>query len=223
MEVTDVKLYRMVILTPLPAPLPASLVVYLNHCVHLSICACVQFCLSLGIWHNNTSCPWRGAQLLFFGSGPILLECISELVDVLWLARPSPDLSPKDVPQMFSWRQIWGLCWLWDSLILQNLGDLQQHVDDDLLHCCLDRWMHSHAYRHRAHQKAEWHCLHGRAQWHSPAAEVEFCPPSHSDSFTNHDTSTSIVVVCNHGWRLIMLPSSTPNPLLPIMKIENEF
>ena len=53
-----------------------------------------------------------------------------------------------------------------------------------------------------------------------PLADEEFCPPSHGDPSQNHDTSTSIAVVCDHGWRLVSLPSSTPNPLLPIMKID---
>ena len=51
-------------------------------------------------------------------------------------------------------------------------------------------------------------------------ADVEFCPPSQGDPSPNHDTSTSIAVVCDHGWRLVTLPSSTPNFLLPIMKID---
>ena len=50
-----------------------------------------------------------------------------------------------------------------------------------------------------------------------PLADVEFCPPSHADSFLNHDTSTSIAARCNHGWRL---PNPTPNLLPPIMKTE---
>ena len=56
-----------------------------------------------------------------------------------------------------------------------------------------------------------------------PLADVEFCPPSHGDPSPNHDTSTSIAVVCDHGWRLGTLPGLMPNPLLPITKIQNEF
>ena len=47
--------------------------------------------------------------------GPFLLECLSELVDVLWLVRPSPDMSLEDVPQMFNKRRVFGLHWPWDS------------------------------------------------------------------------------------------------------------
>ena len=54
-------------------------------------------------------------------------------------------------------------------------------------------------------------------------ADVELYPPGHGDPFPNHDTSTSIAVVCDHGWRLVTLPTLTPNLLLSIMKIENEF
>ena len=32
----------------------------------------------------------------------LLLERVSELVDVLWLVRLSPDTSPEDVPHMFN-------------------------------------------------------------------------------------------------------------------------
>ena len=56
-----------------------------------------------------------------------------------------------------------------------------------------------------------------------PLADAELCLPSHGDPFPNHDTSTSIAVVCDHGWRLVTLSSSTSNPLPSIMKIENEF
>ena len=56
-----------------------------------------------------------------------------------------------------------------------------------------------------------------------PLADVEFCPPSHGDPSQNHDTSTSIAVMCNHCWRLGMLPTLMPDPLPPIMKINNEF
>ena len=49
-------------------------------------------------------------------------------------------------------------------------------------------------------------------------ADVEFCPPSHGDSSLNHDTSISIAVVCDHGLRLVTLPSSTPNLVRPITK-----
>ena len=52
-------------------------------------------------------------------------------------------------------------------------------------------------------------------------ADVEFCPPRYGDPFPNHDTSTSMAVVCDHGWRLVTLPSSTPNTLPAIVKIEN--
>ena len=53
-----------------------------------------------------------------------------------------------------------------------------------------------------------------------PLADMEFCPPSHCDPSPNLDTSTSVAVMCNHGWRLVTLPSLIPNTLLPIMKIE---
>ena len=33
---------------------------------------------------------------------PFLLECISELVDVLWLVRTSPDASSVDVLPIFN-------------------------------------------------------------------------------------------------------------------------
>ena len=49
------------------------------------------------------------------GPAPFLLEWITELVDVLWLVRPSPDTFPENVPHMFYWRQVWGLHWLWKS------------------------------------------------------------------------------------------------------------
>ena len=52
-----------------------------------------------------------------------------------------------------------------------------------------------------------------------PLADVEFCPPSHGDPSSNCDTSNSIAVVCDHGWRQVTLCSSTPNRLLPIVKI----
>ena len=43
---------------------------------------------------------------------PFLLGFIMELVDALWLVRPSPDSSsPEDVQQMFKRRQVWGLRW----------------------------------------------------------------------------------------------------------------
>ena len=32
-----------------------------------------------------------------------------------------------------------------------------------------------------------------------PLADVEFCLPSHGGPSPNHDTSTSIAVVCDHG------------------------
>ena len=48
-------------------------------------------------------------------SAPLLLECISELVDVLWLERPSLDTSPEDAPQTFNWRQVWGPLQPWES------------------------------------------------------------------------------------------------------------
>ena len=51
-----------------------------------------------------------------------------------------------------------------------------------------------------------------------PLVDVQFCPPSHGDPSPNDDTSNG-----DHGLRLVTLPSSTPNPLPPIMKIENEF
>ena len=54
-------------------------------------------------------------------------------------------------------------------------------------------------------------------------ADVKFCLPSHGDPHSNHDIFTCVAVVCDHGWRLLTLPSSTPNLLPPIMKIENEF
>ena len=65
-------------------------------------------------------------------------ECIRELVDVLCLVRPSPDTSPEDVPQTFSWRQVWGFRWLWESrdsaklqVIFDNTGTmiLRSHAD----------------------------------------------------------------------------------------------
>ena len=56
-----------------------------------------------------------------------------------------------------------------------------------------------------------------------PLTAVEFCPSSHGDPTPKEDTSTSTAFACDLGWRLVTLPSSTPNPLLPIMKIENEF
>ena len=37
----------------------------------------------------------------------------------------------------------------------------------------------------------------------SPLADVEFCPPSLGDPSRNHDTSTSIAVVCDRGWGLV--------------------
>ena len=40
-----------------------------------------------------------------------------------------------------------------------------------------------------------------------PLTDVEFCPLSHGDPSPNNDTSTSIAVVCDHGWRLVTLPS----------------
>ena len=46
-----------------------------------------------------------------------------------------------------------------------------------------------------------------------PLVDVEFCPPSHGDPFPNHDISTSVAIVCDHGWRLVTLPSSTSTPL----------
>ena len=65
---------------------------------------------------------WHGKQrrIMLLMSRPvvtwgILLECISELVDVLWLVRPSRDTFPEDVPQMFDWRQVWGLRWPWEN------------------------------------------------------------------------------------------------------------
>ena len=56
-----------------------------------------------------------------------------------------------------------------------------------------------------------------------PLTDVEFCCPSHGDPSTNHDTRTSIAVLCHHGWGLGTFLNSTPNPLPPVMKIENEF
>ena len=49
-----------------------------------------------------------------------LLECISELIDVLWFMRPSPDMSPEDVSQIVNWRRIQKFAGLRRVLILQN-------------------------------------------------------------------------------------------------------
>ena len=54
-----------------------------------------------------------------------------------------------------------------------------------------------------------------------PLADVDFCLSTHGDPSPNHDISTSIAVVRDHGWRLVTLPSSTPNTLPAIVKIEN--
>ena len=34
-----------------------------------------------------------------------------------------------------------------------------------------------------------------------PLVDVEFYLPSRGDPYPNHDTSISIAVVCDHGWR----------------------
>ena len=45
-----------------------------------------------------------------------------------------------------------------------------------------------------------------------PLADMEFCSPSHGDPSPNHDTATSRMVVCDHSWRLVTLPSSNAKP-----------
>ena len=72
---------------------------------------------------------------------PFLLECISELSDVLWLVKLSPDMSPKDVPQMFKWKRVWGLCWPWESHDYVKLPMILDNVcmNDGLLCFHLER------------------------------------------------------------------------------------
>ena len=67
---------------------------------------------------------------------PFFLEYISELVDVLWLVWPSLDASPKDVLQMFNWRQVLGLCWPWESCDTgkQQVGRQHQGMDRPGVH-----------------------------------------------------------------------------------------
>ena len=42
-----------------------------------------------------------------------------------------------------------------------------------------------------------------------PLTDVEVSSPNHDDAAQNRDNSVSIAVLCNHGWRLVTLPSST--------------
>ena len=50
-----------------------------------------------------------------FGDLAPFLKYISKVIDVLWLVRLSLDMFCKDVLQIFSWRQAWGLHWPWKS------------------------------------------------------------------------------------------------------------
>ena len=146
------------------------------------------------------------------------LECISELVDVMRLVRPSPDTSPEDFLCSMRDRS-------WDfsgngrvvlQVILDNtctMGSCTVVLKDE----CVPMAM---SVRH-------YNSLSEIAFVLEPSdillADVEFCPPGHSNSSPNNDTSISIEVVCNHGWRMVTFPTSKPNPWPPIIKIENEF
>ena len=176
-----------------------------------------------GMPDENTSFSWWAAQWLLGDLVPFLLEYMSKLSDVLWLVKLSPDTYPKNVPQMFNWWQVWGLCWSWeshDSVKLQVILDntcMMGSVNVVLKDGCIPLLTGS------GHRNQLNYIVSVVELRNIPLADVEFCPPSQGDPSPNHDTSTSIAVMCNHGWRLVTLPSSTPNPLPPIMKIENNF
>ena len=119
--------------------------------------------------YNDASCFWWAAHWLLGGS----------------------DASPPGVPQRARWYP-WdceAVFWhvslgcptnvqlrkglgtslsMGESWIFEIAGDLGQHVQDGLLYCRLERWMHSHADGRRAQQQTRWHCLCSRAQWHAP-------------------------------------------------------
>ena len=131
-------------------------------------------------------------------------EHISKLTDVLWLVRMSADKSPKDIPLTFNWRQVWGLCWPWercDSAMRSCIVILKEE--------CIPM---PTGFGHN-------NSLNGIISVAQPSdillADVESCPPTHGDPSQNDETSASVAVMCNHGWRLVTLPRSMPNPWLP--------
>ena len=83
---------------------------------------------------------------------PFFLECICELVDVLWLVRPSPDTFPRMSHKRSIGDRSGDFVAIGESWFCEIAGDLGQHVHDGLLHCRLERWMHSHADGRRAQQ-----------------------------------------------------------------------
>ena len=138
---------------------------------------------------------------------PFLFECISELADVLWLVRTSPDTSLGDVPQTFNWRQVWGLRWPWES---HDSAKLQMILDNT---CTMGSCIV--VFRDNCiplptgvgHNRRLNDIVSVVEPSDIPLTDVEFCPLSHGDPSPNNDTSTSIAVVCDHGWRLVTLPS----------------
>ena len=119
---------------------------------------------------------------------PFLLECIGELVDVLWLERTSPDTSPEDVAQIFDWRQVWGLRWPWES---RDSAKLRVILDNTCTigscKCCLKKMT---AFSCRTGVRPN-----DIVSIVEPSdiflADVEFCPPNYSDPSPDHDISTS--------------------------------
>ena len=118
---------------------------------------------------------------------PFLLEYISEIVDVLWLVRPSPspDTSPEVVPQMFNWRQVWP----WKSrdsaklhVILDDtctMGSSIVVLKDECIPMPSDV-----GHNNRLND------IVSVAQASDiPLADMEFCSPSHGDPSPNHDLS----------------------------------
>ena len=132
-------------------------------------------------------------------------------------------MSPEDVPQMFCWRQVLGLRRPWESrdsaklqMILDNtctMGSCIVVLKDECI-----RTPMGVGHNNRLND-----IVSVVEPNDIPLADVEFCSPSHSDPSPKPDNPISREVVCDHGWRLVTLPSSTTNPLPSTMNIEDEF
>ena len=136
---------------------------------------------------------------------------------------------PRMSHKCWIWRQVWGLCCLWEScysaklqVVLDNtrmMGSFIVILTDE----CIPM-LTSVGHNSRLNDIVTVVELVTVVEPSDiPLADMEFCLSSHGDPCPNHDTSTSIADVWDHGWRLVMLLSLMPNPLPPTMKIGNKF
>ena len=163
----------------------------------------------LGVRDNDASCSLWATQWLLGGSGTIFYPRLHQRAR--WCPVASEGVSGH-VSRGLGTSLAMGESWFCGTE-----GDLGQHVHDGLLSCCLEGECTPMPTGARHNNRLN--DIVSVAQ-DIPLADVEFCPPINCDPSPNHDTSTSLMVVCDHGWRLVTLPSSTTNPLPPIMKME---